>query len=123
MDVKLVEKNKIQIPVFNNNVNLPVAEQLRIHWKSFPGPMDEYSKTFRKDGAVAVEYDDVSLILNHVDFFENFTLDGGKIVIKAPIDFIMKANYRKFAPLVVEMRNYAQKKEEEFIPGESEASE
>jgi len=119
MDIKIIEKNKRFIPEFNGNKKAPAAEQMSIHFESFPGPMDNYKKVYRKDGAIAVEYDDVSLLLNHVDHFDNFTIQSKEI--KTPLDFI-KESCKVLTPLVVEIRNYAQG-EEELSTGESKASE
>ncbi len=122
MELKPLEKSKIQIPDCLNNLNEKLQDQFKIHWRSFPQPVDwQKYKSFHTedDGSVSRVYKTRELILDHVEKIENLKI--GK-PIETPNDLVNCEDMR-LQLLFIQMVNYAFDHGEELKEGESEASE
>ena len=122
MDIRVIEKEKLFTPTWHNNKDQPVGKQIRVLFKSFPAAADlpTYKKEYWKGGKLVQEYNDVGLLMTHIEKIENLTYQGEKII--KPQD-LMLSGWMGFYPLIEEIRDYALKIEQEITEGESEASE
>lgn len=122
MELKSIEKSKVQVPLWKGNLQYPDSERIIVYWKSFPkaGDISRY-KSFKFDsiGNTVVSYNDSLLILEHLDHIDNLKI--GK-EIKTPHDLLSHDDLR-LESFISELRNYALSKVEELPEGEGEASE
>ena len=119
MKIKSIVKEKIFIPEFRKNKELPEKEQVKIEIKSFPSVIQaaEYKKySMGTDLVAIVSYKYDLIFARHVGKITN--LEDGKGIIK---DGIMLADSTelKLGPLITEIRDYLISYNEDFEPGES----
>jgi len=110
------------IPEFNENKKLPLAEQIVVEIKAHISnlQLSKYKSFIFVDGATKVEYDDTSIMINHVGNLRNFEDGNGKI--KNGIELADSTN-KLLYPLMIEIRNHLINESELLPEGESKASE
>ena len=118
MELKSIRRSKIFIPEIWDNKKEKPENQIKVNISSFPSGAQVGSyKTFRfKDGATEVSYDNINMMLSHVDNIENLKIGGESIDTPVKLcDF----NDSRLYDLIVAIRLYLLKESEDLTERES----
>jgi len=122
MKIRTIRREKLFIPEFNGNKDLPDEEQIKVHLKSFPTVTESGKyKTYRAsdEGMIEISYpNDNTLLIRHVGKIEGIEVEAGTPRI---FDGTTLANTEILGleNLVAEIRKYLLKSTEELAEGEN----
>ena len=119
MKVRSIRKEKVFIPEFNGNKDLPEDEQVKIEVKQFPTAIEvsQYKDFgFGTDVTVKIKYNDNMIVTRHAGKIHNLEDDDGKIMSG---EQLAKTKNYFFGDLIAEFRDYILDAGEGLTQGES----
>ena len=121
MKIKTLRKDKVFVPEFNGNRDLPEEEQITVNIKSFPtGPESSSYRGYRfsQDGATEIVYSNDALMLTkHIGSIKGIELDNGEKINNGST--LSKSTCLELSPLISEIREYLLDVAEPLSEGES----
>ena len=125
MNLRSIKIDNILIPKFNKNRELPVNEQVKIHFSKIPGRVERESYIgFKMDKRQALEmiHNNHMLILTYVERIENLTDEIGDLTVQIKTgEQLAESSNADLDKLFVEIREHLFPENEDLTMGESEA--
>jgi hypothetical protein len=121
MKLKAIKIDRRFVPEWNDNKDLPPAEQVVIHFSRIPATSEKQNYlnfSFGQDSSTKINYNDNMLCAAFISKIENLEL--GEEKIKDGKD-LSTASHPKFAGLFTEIRGYLFPDDEDLTAGESKA--
>ncbi len=117
MKLKKIVRENYFYPEWMNNKKADQKEQIKVNIKSWPSgaQVGTYKKFSMAGGKVNIDYDDVSMMINHIDNIENLNI-GDDLIDNA----VKLCDYQdsRLYTLIVEIRNHLLKESEDLSEGE-----
>ncbi len=117
MKLKKIVREDYFYPEWMDNKKADQKEQIKVNIKSWPSgaQVGTYKKFSMDGGKVNIDYDDVSMMINHIDNIENLNI--GDDLIDNAVKLCDYPDSRLYG-LIVEIRNRLLKESEDLSEGE-----
>ncbi len=120
MKLRSIKIDTKMVPEWNGNKDLPVDEQVVIHFARIPGTSEKSNyieNSFTLKGGVTISYNNMTMLGALVKKVENLDIDGP---IKNGVD-LANVNHPAISELIDEIRDYVFPIDEDISQGESKA--